>query len=93
MASCGSSIGSGSCGQFCRKTAVDNLAVDNKIKIFPNPTSGNINIEFLSDLGTNKRIAIYDFTGRLLREEKIMGSKTSSIIQLPKKIWSIYNKA
>lgn len=48
----------------------------NRINVFPNPTSGIINIDGIDDL---KNISIVDLTGKVLLEKRVQGEKSLNI--------------
>ena len=71
---------------FCVESEGSDLVINNEqndtrsgIKIYPNPTSGNINVSLI---GYNKEFAqvqIFDFKGQQILNKNIDGSKSNSI--------------
>ena len=45
----------------------ENYGRDFKIKLYPNPSNGNINLEYNLNNNENGVINIYDITGRLIK--------------------------
>jgi len=64
----------------------------NQLKIFPNPSLGDLNIEFTSTINNNLEIRIFNFLGEIIYHEKIKNhiGKYSNSINLDKYSRSIY---
>lgn len=52
------------------KTGIDNIAADGRLKVYPNPTDGEINIQFQSAEG-NATLSVMNLSGQTLQQETI----------------------
>jgi hypothetical protein len=55
------------------------LKPENDLKLFPNPTSGNFNIEFLNPAQKIQRIEIFNINGQLIFSENNINKKATTI--------------
>ena len=62
---------------LCSPTALDKFDVDNLIQVYPNPTSGILNINFPNKKINNIRVV--DAVGKLLLEDKIEKENSTTI--------------
>ncbi|HOF15277.1 MAG TPA: T9SS type A sorting domain-containing protein [Bacteroidales bacterium] len=61
----------------------DRCYSDNKVKVYPIPSNGNVTIELLDDDFINvNAINLYDESGKLIKSHKINGSRSININQL-----------
>jgi hypothetical protein len=64
-------------------TAISENIIQGALKIFPNPTSGPLNIELPTELVNKEiRLSVFDINGRLLLDERKLGSSLA-MIELP----------
>jgi hypothetical protein len=64
-------------------TAISENIIQGALKIFPNPTSGPLNIELPTELVNKEiRLSVFDINGRLLLDERKLGSSLATI-ELP----------
>lgn len=76
---------------FGNATSVNDLADNNKLTVYPNPTSGILNIKLLEDYKING-VKLMDATGRLLRNEFVNDNTQShqmDVSNLPLGIYSL----
>lgn len=62
-------------------TAITEREIDQYINVFPNPTSGELTIQF-EENNSQQFIQLYDMNGKLLMEESISGQEQQTILQL-----------
>ena len=69
------SCGLGNVSGSAKVTILDPLAgeesLENTIKVFPNPASQQLFVEFLSVKGSNTSISLSDLTGKILQQKNI----------------------
>jgi hypothetical protein len=67
-------INDGSCSDTSACLTIDKVSlaeeVKNQMKIYPNPTNGMVNIDFLESFEETK-VKVYDMTGKLVQEFKV----------------------
>lgn len=57
-------------GEPCDTTIVSSneIAIEGEIRVYPNPSSGLINFEFVSPINSEMSLTVYDVSGRLVRQ-------------------------
>ena len=68
---------------FCRTAAEDSeTMLSGEIKAYPNPTSGNVTVDFSSEIDTEVLLTVSDLTGKIVVSniiEAIQGSNSKEI--------------
>jgi len=73
-------------------TSVAEIVHDFKVKVFPNPSSGNFNILYLLPQNEKGKLEIYDVNGRKVYEMNLPPWSTMQSISLPVSVGSgVYN--
>jgi hypothetical protein len=69
------------------KIAFDQIDLEEKFRIYPNPSTGEIFFSFPEEASANKEIEMYDISGRLV--EKLLNVKSYNVNKLPKGIYQV----
>ncbi|MFH2144329.1 MAG: PKD domain-containing protein [Bacteroidota bacterium] len=70
--------------------AVEELGDGNKVKIYPNPTNGNVTVEFDQTINRNINMKLYDLSGRLINIYAIKSLENRYTFDLSDKQQGIY---
>ena len=64
-------------------TGIEESAFDAGIKIYPNPTSGFINIDLKNILGKNISFELYNMLGEILEKQSLINNETQVQLNVP----------
>ena len=60
--------------QIQEKLSINSESLAGNIRIYPNPSEGNFNIQLLNSSGENVKLQLYDLKGRIIYSETLMES-------------------
>ncbi|MFY0600502.1 MAG: DUF4955 domain-containing protein [Cyclobacteriaceae bacterium] len=61
-----------------------------EISVYPNPSNGKINVEFVNPMMTDLNLAIYDIAGKLVKEQMVKQGASATRVDLNEQISGVY---
>lgn len=78
-----SKVDEDTCGTNSYMAVDENILTENPVKLFPNPTSGDVTILFETNPNSNYQLTLTDVTGKIIYQENVSGASISAGVILP----------